>query len=83
MLQEKINLTKTLDGVKAELIGCWLWVDGETKKHKEALKQAGFMYAPKKHKWYYHEEKDGKKFYRSKPLDMEEIKRRYETTKIA
>ena len=30
-----------LDGLTVELCGCWLWISGNTKEHKEALKAAG------------------------------------------
>ena len=30
-----------LDGLEIELCGRWLWIGGETRKHKEALKAAG------------------------------------------
>ena len=30
-----------LDGLEVELCGRWLWIGGETRKHKEALKAAG------------------------------------------
>ena len=37
-----------LSGVTVELIGSWLWVQGDTKKIKDDLKAAGFRWARKK-----------------------------------
>ncbi len=37
-----------------ELCGLWIWVTGETKKHKDAISAIpGMRYAPEKKAWYY------------------------------
>lgn len=36
------------DGLTVELCGSWLWISGETMKHKETLKSAGCKWASKK-----------------------------------
>lgn len=41
-------------GLSIELCGTWIWVSGNTKEHKEALKSAGFKWASKKLMWYFH-----------------------------
>ena len=74
-----------LDGVKIELCGTWLWVSGETKKHKETLKNNGFFYAPKKQMWYFRpaEQKKGKmRNYKSWTYDDIKIKHGSETITI-
>jgi DnaJ domain len=43
----------TLDGLEIEICGLWVWVGGETKKHKDELKAAEYKWAAKKTKWYY------------------------------
>lgn len=40
-------------GLAVEICGLWVWVSGDAKPHKEALKAAGFFWAPKKCRWYY------------------------------
>jgi len=40
-------------GITAELCGCWIWISGDTKDHKDALKAAGCSWAPKKGMWYW------------------------------
>ncbi|MGH0004723.1 DnaJ domain-containing protein [Pseudovibrio ascidiaceicola] len=52
-LYAAINAIIDLDGLEVEICGSWVWVGGNTKEHKEALKQAGFKYAKKKQKWNY------------------------------
>jgi len=47
-LSKIINL-----GLDIEICGAWVWLHGDTKPHREILKEAGFRWAPKKKLWYY------------------------------
>jgi hypothetical protein len=40
-------------GFDIEICGAWIWLHGDTKPHKEIIKAAGFMWAPKKKLWYF------------------------------
>lgn len=40
-------------GLNIEVCGTWIWVSGDTRTHKEVLKEAGFKWAPKKMMWYF------------------------------
>ena len=74
-LAEKIEEFKKLDGVTAELVGSWIWLAGETKKHAKELKSLGCKWAPKKLKWSFH---FGPSYYKKgKERDYEEIKAKY------
>lgn len=42
-----------LDGLEIELVGCWVWVSGDTKRHKDALKAAGMRWSGKRQRWYW------------------------------
>ena len=42
------------DGISIELIGDWLWLTGETRKYKDALKDMGFRFSKNKVAWYWH-----------------------------
>ena len=69
-----------LEGLIIEVVGAWIWVDGDTKQHKDILKSKGFFWASKKKKWYFRSEENkvngrGKKSY-------EEIKEKYGVNKI-
>ena len=44
-----------MSGLMIELCGSWLWVTGNTKAHKDSLKDLGFKYSANKQAWYYHE----------------------------
>ena len=74
-LAEKIEEFKKLDGVTAELVGSWIWLAGETKKHAAELKKRGCKWGPKKLKWSFH---FGPSYYKKgKERDYEEIKAKY------
>ncbi|MFS1904441.1 MULTISPECIES: J domain-containing protein [Vibrio] len=52
-LQDAINAIVNLDGLIIEVIGSWIWVTGETKKHKEILKENSYFYSRSKKAWYF------------------------------
>lgn len=60
-LSQAIEFLKGLAGIEIEVCGAWLWLSGNTKANKEALKAAkdhllngnGFKWAPKKKRWYF------------------------------
>lgn len=43
-------------GLEIEVVGTWLWITGETRANKDALKAEGFRWSPKKSAWYFHAE---------------------------
>ena len=43
-----------IKGIAVELCGSWLWISGETRANKDALKAAGCLWAAKKNMWYWH-----------------------------
>lgn len=40
-------------GLDIEVCGAWVWLHGDTRPHKNIIKEAGFKWAPKKSLWYY------------------------------
>ena len=52
-VREAIERIITIPGLQIEICGLWVWVGGDTKPNKEALKSAGYKWARKKEKWYY------------------------------
>lgn len=74
--RDVINQLIHLDGLEIELCGAWLWIGGETRRHKDALKAAGCKWASKKKLWYWRPE--SAKIRRSTGIkDMSYIHRRY------
>jgi len=53
MLNDAINAVMGLSGVEIEICGAWVWLTGNTKEYKEAIKAAGFWWAKKKAAWYF------------------------------
>lgn len=54
-IMDKINelLKLRLEGVEIWLIGKWIWVQGDTKPHREALKNAALSWHSKRLAWYW------------------------------
>lgn len=71
-----VTMLLRLDGLKVELCGSWLWIGGDTMKHKDALKAAGCAWAPKKRLWSWHHAEDGSKRFRGNK-SMSHIRMKY------
>lgn len=50
-LNAALNAIYDCDGLEVEICGSWIWVGGNTKAHKDILKEAGFKWASKKKLW--------------------------------
>lgn len=62
-------------GLNIEVCGAWVWISGNTKPHKEKLKEAGFKWASKKCCWYFRPE--DYKSRRHKSWLMSDIRNKY------
>lgn len=71
-----ISALLKLDGLEVELCGSWLWIGGNTREHKEALKALGCRWSQNKGKWHWHHAEDGSKWHRGKAT-MSEIRFKY------
>ena len=71
---EIINQLIKLQGIEIELCGSWLWIGGETRQHKEALKAAGCKWCSKKGLWSWHHPEPGQSKKRHKGNSMEYIR---------
>ncbi|MDR0325403.1 MAG: molecular chaperone DnaJ [Oscillospiraceae bacterium] len=67
-----------IDGIIIEVIGCFVWVTGDTKPNKNRLKALNFQWHTKKTAWYLKPE-DYKRRSR-KDYDMDEIRAMYGTS---
>ena len=61
-----------MQGLEIEVCGSWLWVGGNTREHKDSLKEMGMRWASKKKRWY-KAPKDWKRKSR-RELSMDEIR---------
>jgi len=52
-VKQTIDAIINLDGLDIEIIGVWVWVSGDTKQHKDKLKEAGFVWNRVQCKWVF------------------------------
>lgn len=69
-----------MDGIDVELCGSWLWVTGNTRAHKDELKEMRFRWSPNKAAWYFHHGAFRKKG--EKLLSLDEIRDMYGSEKF-
>lgn len=50
---EIINTIIHMDGIIIEIIGSWVWLEGNTYPYREQIKEAGFFFSKNKRAWYY------------------------------
>lgn len=74
-----VSLLLSLDGLEVELCGRWLWIGGNTRAHKEALKAAGCRWSSSKKLWSWHYAEDGDRWHRGTKT-MAEIRGKYGST---
>ena len=76
-MNEALNKIINL-GLNIEICGSWIWVNGDTKPHKETLKDSGYNWAPKKCLWMWKPE--GVKSKGRGKFSMDEIRDRHGST---
>ncbi len=54
-IRQAIEAVIRFDNITIEICGAWVWVKGDTRPIKEALKEAGYRWAPRKdgQPWYF------------------------------
>lgn len=72
-----INELMKMDNIVIEIIGCFVWVTGNTKIYKDKLKELKFQWHSKKIAWYLKPEDYHKR--NSKIYDLNEIRAMYGT----
>lgn len=68
-----------LDGLEVELCGRWLWIGGDTMKHRDALKALGCRWSAQKKLWSWHFAEEGDGWHRGKKT-MAQIRQKYGST---
>lgn len=67
-----------MEGLEIEIIGCFIWLSGNTKAHKDNIKALGFKWHSTKKMWYKAPEDYRKKS--KKKYSIEEIRDMYGTS---
>ena len=78
-LNAAINAILGLDGLEIEICGSWVWVSGDTRTHKDAIKTAGYKWASKKKMWNFRP--DGFRSFSRGSVDMDSIRNKYGSTR--
>lgn len=52
-LKEVLYKLNNIEGININIVGSWIWVDGNTKPVKDQLKAAGLKWHSKKAMWFY------------------------------
>jgi hypothetical protein len=78
-IMNKINelLGLRMDNVEVSLVGFWIWVEGETKPHREKLGTAGAgcRWHPRRQAWYWQNSK--KKSFYNPNVSLNDLKNAY------
>jgi len=51
-----------MSNVNIELIGTWIWISGDTKPHKESLKELDCIWHNKRRRWYWRQSSYKRKY---------------------
>lgn len=78
-VREAIEKIISLDGLVIEIVGVWVWVSGDTKTHKDALKEAGFYWFNKKKMWAF----AGKKSSGRGKMKIDDVREKYGSTTVS
>lgn len=76
MLQKVIHLSD----ITIEIVGNWIWINGNTYQYREEFKDIGFKFARHKKSWYWHSEAFRKRSH--KKLSMDDIRSYYGSTEV-
>lgn len=80
-LNAAINSVIGLVGVHIEVCGAWVWLTGNTRPHKDAIKAAGFWWVCKKAAWYFRP--PDHKSRNNGDWDLEKIRDTYGSTSVS
>ena len=63
------------DGLNIEIVGLWIWVDGNSYPYKETLKECGFQWSRARKKWHYTPYDSG--YYKGQKKSFNDIRDKY------
>ena len=79
-IREMLNNIIRFDGLNIEVVGSWIWVDGNSFPWKEELKGFGFQWSRARKKWHW--TADNTAWHKGQKIDFEELRDRYGATVI-
>ena len=75
-LNDALNAVINCAGVVIEICGAWVWLSGNTKERKDAIKAAGYKWSPNKSMWYFRPD-DYAGYSRKGGTPMDDIRTKY------
>lgn len=79
-LREVLHKIINFTGIEINIVGCWIWLDGNTYPYREQLSGIGFRWSKARKKWHWHEGEYIKKG--NGNITFSEIEHKYGSTKI-
>lgn len=79
-LREVLQQIIRFDGITIDVVGCYIWVDGNTYQYKDDLKELGFRWSAQRHKWYWHNGEYRRRG--NSKLSFADIQNKYGSTEI-
>jgi len=85
MIFDVIAKLVNLEGLEVELLGVWIWISGDTKKHKEALGKNGIKarYSPDKKCWYWRSKEHSYRRKNSPDKSLDDLRNTFGSRKAA
>lgn len=80
ILREVLQQIISFSGITINLVGAWIWLDGNTYPHKEALKNIGFKWSRQRKMWHWHNGEYVRKG--NSKIAFTEIENKYGSTKF-
>lgn len=81
-INNALNKIIIITDLNIEVCGSWVWISGETKEHKDTLKDACFKYSGKKKMWYFRPQSEKKRWRGGKEYSMSDIRNKYNSDKV-
>lgn len=79
-IRDILNKIIRFDGLNIEIVGSWIWVDGDSYQWKEQLKEIGFQWSRARKKWHYTPYES--KWHKGGKEDFETLRNKYGSTTI-
>lgn len=79
-LREALNKIIHLDGLNIEIVGCWIWIDGNTYEGRDVLKTAGYKWSRARQKWHF--APYANKYHKGKKKPFEQLREMYGSQKV-
>lgn len=75
-----LNKIINFSDITINIVGSWIWLEGDTYPYKDQLKEMGFTWSRQRKMWYWHNGEYRKKG--NKNLSFSDIENKYGSTKV-